>query len=90
MKDIRKLSAEDIQYLIDSLIVGRNAERNRYIMRRKLIDGITFEKLAEEKEVNLSPRQVQNIVHKCEQIIFNDKSVEVSEIKAKKIIIIYT
>ena len=47
MKNIRPLSADEIEYLINHLIVGRNAERNRYILRRKLIDGITFEKLAE-------------------------------------------
>lgn len=89
MKNIRPLSAGEIEYLINHLIVGRNAERNRYILRRKLIDGITFEKLAEEREVNLTPRQVQNIVKKGEEIIFCSEYVDLPKEAKSKIIIIY-
>ena len=39
-----------------------HSARNRNIMKREVIDGITYEQIAEE--VNLSPRQVKNIVHK--------------------------
>lgn len=35
-------------------------ERDRRIMRRKMIDGITYEALAEEEE--MSPRGIQYIV----------------------------
>ena len=43
-------------------------ERDRAILLRRLIDGITFERLAEE--FDLSPRQVRSIVHRSESILF--------------------
>lgn len=45
-----------------------HSERDRALLCRRLIDGVTFEKLAEEFE--LSPRQARNIVHKNEEILF--------------------
>lgn len=45
-----------------------HSARNRAILKRRLIDGICFEPLAEEFE--LSVRQVKNIVYKEEQHIF--------------------
>lgn len=39
-----------------------HSERDRAIMKRRLIDGLTFEVLAEE--FNLSSRQVNRIVYK--------------------------
>ena len=41
-----------------------HSERDRRILERRLIDGITFERLAEEFE--MSPRQIRTIVHKNE------------------------
>jgi hypothetical protein len=38
-------------------------------MSRRLIDGITFEKLAEEQE--MSVRQIKNIVYRDEKVIFS-------------------
>lgn len=43
-------------------------ERNRDILKRRLIDGRTYEQLAEE--FDLSPRQVKNIVYKAEKVLF--------------------
>jgi hypothetical protein len=57
------MTRTEIEYLIEEYIVGRNAERNRRILHRRLIDGICFEPLAEE--FGLSVRQVKNIVYKC-------------------------
>lgn len=54
---------------IEEWIVGRNAERNKAIVRRRLFDGICFEPLAEE--FGLSVRQTKNIVYKCERKIFS-------------------
>ena len=54
---IRELIAEHI-----------HSERDRGILARRLIDGITFEKLAEEFE--MSPKAIRTIVHKQEQILF--------------------
>ena len=45
-----------------------HSERDRRLLYRRLVDGITFEKLSEEFE--LSPRQTRTIVHRCEQILF--------------------
>ena len=63
MKDnFSELSRSDIEYLIDSWVTGRNAERNRRLLYRRLIDGITYDSLAEE--FDLSVRQVKNITYK--------------------------
>lgn len=62
------MSNSELCALIDEWIKGRNAERNRAILKRRLIDGVCYEPLAEEFE--LSPRQVRNIVYKLEYTIF--------------------
>ena len=51
-------------------IIGEyiHSERDRKIMERRLIDGITFEKLAEE--FDLSVRCTKTIVYRCQQEIF--------------------
>lgn len=54
---IRELIAEHI-----------HSERDRKILERRLIDGIVYEKLAEE--FDLSPRQVRNIIQKNEGSLF--------------------
>lgn len=59
------ISNSQISAVIDEWVRG---ERDREIMKRRLIDQICFEPLAEE--VNLSVRQVKNIVYKNETIIF--------------------
>lgn len=55
-----------IKALIDEYI---HSERDRSILKRRLIDGICFEPLAEE--FDMSDRQVRNIVYRCEKIIFS-------------------
>lgn len=44
------------------------SERNRKILKRRLIDGICYEPLAEE--FNLSVRQVKNIIYQSENVLF--------------------
>ena len=58
-------SNDDIRLLIDKWIRG---ERNREILKRRLIDGICYEPLAEE--FNLSVRHIKTIVYKNEDILF--------------------
>lgn len=54
---------------IDRLIEEHiHSERDRAIMKRRLIDGICFEPLAEEFDLSVS--QVKRIVYKLEQKIF--------------------
>lgn len=55
-----------IETLIDQWILN---ERNRKIAKRRLIDGIYYEPLAEE--FDMSVRQIKNIVYKCETIVYN-------------------
>ena len=45
-----------------------HSERDRKLLERRLIDGITFEKLAEEQELSVS--QVKRIIWKGSEIIF--------------------
>ena len=59
-----KISVSQVEYLIDEWVFS---ERNRKIVKRKLIDGLTFERVAEE--FGLSVQQVKTIVYKCQGII---------------------
>lgn len=59
------ITRTELEHLIDERILN---ERNRKILKRRLIDGICYEPLAEE--FDLSDRQVKNIVYKGEAIIF--------------------
>ena len=61
-------SKSQIENAIDEWIIGKNAERDRSILRRRLIDGIHFEPLAEE--FDLSVPQIKRIVYKGEDKVF--------------------
>ena len=54
-----------ISAVIDEYI---HSERDRRILKRRLIDGIFFEQLAEEFE--MSVRQVKNIVYRGQEKVF--------------------
>ena len=62
------VSRTEIERAIDEWIVGKNAERDRKLLRRRLIDGIVFERLAEEFE--LSVRQTKEIIYKGQDKVF--------------------
>lgn len=51
-------------------IIGEHihSERNRRILERRLIDGITFERLAEEFEISVS--QVKRIISRESEKVF--------------------
>ena len=65
MKPWDALTRTELEYLIDERV---HHARNRQIIKRRLLDGICYEPLAEE--FDLSVRQVKNIVYKCEALIF--------------------
>ncbi len=44
-----------------------HSQRNRDILKRRYVDGITYERIAEE--FDLSVRQVKTIVYRAEQTI---------------------
>lgn len=62
---MKEYSNSQISELIDEWI---HSERNRAILKRRLIDGITFEALAEEFE--MSVRQIKRIVYKSSERLF--------------------
>lgn len=59
------MSRSEIEHLIDEWVLN---ERDRKILKRRLIDGICYEPLAEE--FDLSVRQIKNIIHKGELRVF--------------------
>ena len=63
------VSKSQIDATIEEWIIGKNAERDRAILRRRLFDGITFELLA--FEFDMSVRQIKNIVYKGERKVFS-------------------
>lgn len=66
---IPEISRSELIRLINQWIIGNNAERNRKIIKRRLIDGVCFEPLAEE--FGLSVRYIKTVVYKCEDKIFS-------------------
>ena len=60
------LSISELESLIDEWIKN---ERNRQILKRRLLDGVHYEPLAEE--FDLSVRQVKNIVYRAEDELFS-------------------
>jgi len=65
MKNKFDLSRSELEHLINEWIFS---ERDRAILRRRLLDGICYEPLAEEFE--LSVRQIKNIVYRGEDKLF--------------------
>lgn len=65
MKEYTDISNADIERAIDMYVRG---ERDRDIMKRRLIDCVIYEKLAEE--FKLSVRQVKNIVYRNELTVY--------------------
>ena len=62
---MRDLSRSEISNLIDEWIFS---ERDRAILKRRLLDGICYEPLAEEFE--MSVRQIKAIVYKQQEKLF--------------------
>ena len=59
------LPRSEVERLIDEWIWS---ERDRKILKRRLLDGIVYERLAEE--FDLSVRHIKKIVYNCEERIF--------------------
>ena len=62
MKDY---SRTELSTAIDEWI---HNEKHRAILKRRLLDGICFEPLAEE--FDMSPRQIKRIVYKAQETLF--------------------
>ena len=63
--DYSDLSRSQISNIIDEWIFN---ERDRAILKRRLLDGLCYEPLAEE--FDLSVQQVKNIVYKAQNKLF--------------------
>ena len=63
--DFDDISNSDIAHAIDEWI---HSERDRKILKRRLIDGICYEPLADE--FSMSVRQIKDIVYKAEAKLF--------------------
>ena len=61
---MRDLSRSEYEHLIDEWILS---ERDRRLMKRRLLDAITYEKLAEE--FDMSVRGVKYAVSRCRKIL---------------------
>lgn len=59
------LPRSEIEKIIDEWIFN---EQYRNILKRRLLDGITYEKLADE--FHFSTRHIKNIVYKYEKKLF--------------------
>lgn len=66
MSKFDNISNEELARLIDSWIKN---ERDRYILKRRLIDGKTYEAIAEE--VDLTVDRVKQIVYKQQNVLFD-------------------
>lgn len=60
------LSRSEVEQVIDEWIFN---ERDRKILKRRLLDGICFEPLAEE--FNMSVAQIKRIVYKGSERVFS-------------------
>lgn len=63
--DFENVSNSELEKLINEWI---HSERDRKILKRRLIDGICYEPLADE--MNMSVRHIKNIVSRAEAKLF--------------------
>lgn len=62
-------SRSQLEHIIDEWILN---EKYRAVMKQRLLDGITYERLAEEFDMSVS--QIKRIVYKSESKIFKHVS----------------
>lgn len=74
MKDY---SRSELENGINEWIVGRNAERNRLILKLKLIDGLSYLEIANllnsseyPDSYHIDVRQLQRVIRKTEIVLF--------------------
>ena len=62
------VSSDKISADVDRRITGRNAERDRKILKRRLIDGPAYEQLV--AEFDMSATQIARIIYKTSAKLF--------------------
>lgn len=68
MKNLENISNSELAMLIDEWVRGLHAERNREILKDRLINGMLYEPLAEKYD--LSVRATQNIIYRASEQLF--------------------
>lgn len=68
MKKYNDLSNSELAMLIDEWVRGLHAERNREMLKDRLINGMLYEPLAEK--YNLSVRTAQSIIYRASEQLF--------------------
>lgn len=63
-------TAIDIENAIDIYIVGKNAARNRQILKDRFIDGLTINDLADK--YLLSESQIKLIISRCGKYVYDN------------------
>lgn len=66
-KLIKGYSKSQLNEAIEEWIIGRNAVRNREILKKKLVDGISYMALADEYDLSL--KRTKTIVREGTHII---------------------
>ena len=69
MKLQREISRSEMRMAIDEWIFN---ERDREILKLRLLDGLTYERIAER--MDMSDRQIKRIVYRTEDILFRHLS----------------
>lgn len=64
----QNFSNSAIEKAINEWVQGRHADRNRKILKDRLINGMCFDPLAEKYDISI--RQAQNIVYKTQEQVF--------------------
>jgi DNA-directed RNA polymerase specialized sigma24 family protein len=65
---MRDYSRTEITEAIDEWIIGRNAHRDREVLKARLIEGLTYEALAEKFDMSVA--QIKRIVYKTSDKLF--------------------
>ncbi len=63
--ELQDITNSQLEHLINEYI---HSERDRKILKRRLIDGICYEPLA--AEFDMSPRQIKSIIYKQQGHLF--------------------
>ena len=74
MKDYSRSEVENGR---NEWIIGKNGERNRLIMKLKLIDGLSYQAIADilnsddmPSSYHIEVRQIQRIIRECRTTLF--------------------
>ena len=72
---MRDYSYSELDNGIDEWIVGRNAERNRLILKKKLIDGWSYQQILDYLNQEGMPANYRIELRQLQRIICNGRTV---------------